>query len=493
MKRRLILLSFLIFCSGLFCPRWGGATSGLRVTDVNTYAFSLVWLANQAASCSVNVYADAEGQEPITGLTITDESVDHPPAAQNGVMKVTVSGLTPETTYYYQIVTTSDEGTLVEPSSGPFPTGVKTEVSSTTPNNDVLAHRILRSDGLTPALGALLLVKVEGGDYPITGWVGDYDPGPPWAQVNLMNIYSATLHTSLELFGGEAITVESIGGLMGFRRLTATVPERTGEIQTLFPVPDDDQCTLVTTGPITVSDELVLNYGATYGLWHYDLGRGWTQLNTVNPEQMLAADVDDDGMEEVVASFSGYGLYVYKEATGWTQLNSVIPDNMIRLGNALVANYGATYGLWHYDQVRGWTQLNTVTPDQMLAVDMDNDGTEEVVASFSGYGLYLYKETTGWTQLNSVIPDAMMRFSQGLVANFGAAYGLWHYDQVGGWRQLNTVNPEQMIAVDVDHDGVEEVIASFSGYGLYLYKETNGWMLLNSVIPDIIIGANLIN
>jgi hypothetical protein len=162
MKRRLILLSFLIFCSGLFCPRWGGATSGLRVTDVNTDAFSLVWLANQAASCSVKVYADREGNNLINGLTITDESADHPPAAQNGVMKVTVAGLTPETTYYFQIVTTSDEGILVEPSSGPLPS-VRTELSSGYVNNDVLAHRILRSDGSTPALGALLLVEVDGG------------------------------------------------------------------------------------------------------------------------------------------------------------------------------------------------------------------------------------------------------------------------------------------------------------------------------------------
>jgi len=87
----------------------------------------------------------------------------------------------------------------------------------------------------------------------------------------------------------------------------------------------------------------------------------------------------------------------------------------------------------------------------------------------------------------------MMRLGSGLVVNYGVTYGLWHYDQVRGWTQLDTVNPDQMLAVDMDNDGMEEVIASLSGYGLCLYKETIGWILLNSVIPEAIIGANLIH
>ena len=125
-------------------------------------------------------------------------------------MKVRVSGLKPGTTYYFQIVTTTDEGTLIEPPNGPFPS-VTTELSSSPPINDVLLHKILASDGSTPALGALLLVEVEGADYPITGWVGDGYTAP-LAGVDLANIYSATSHLYLDLSGGEAVTLESIGG-----------------------------------------------------------------------------------------------------------------------------------------------------------------------------------------------------------------------------------------------------------------------------------------
>jgi len=37
---------------------------------------------------------------------------------------------------------------------------------------------------------------------------------------------------------------------------------------------------------------------------------------------------------------------------------------------------------------------------------------------------------------------------------------------------------------DIDNDGVEELVVSFSGYGLYYFDEIDGWQFLNAVIPD---------
>jgi hypothetical protein len=225
-------------------------TGRLRVTDVTRRAFSAVWVTNQAASCLVNVYSDPEGESLVRGLTIIDESADHPLAAENGVMKVRVVGLRADTPYYFQIMTVNDEGMLIEPAGGDLPS-VRTEVTSQLVNNDVLAHRILMSDGSTPALGALLLAEVEGADYPVTGWV-DEGFDAPWALVDLNNLYDKEEHANLELNvnGGATITLESIGGLMGFRRLIATVPAEIGVIQPLDPEPEDDECTLDNAAPV---------------------------------------------------------------------------------------------------------------------------------------------------------------------------------------------------------------------------------------------------
>jgi VCBS repeat-containing protein len=221
-------------------------TARLRVTDVTTGAFSVVWVANQEASCFVNVYSDAGGESLVRGLTIVDESANHFPAARNGVMKVDVTGVEENTVYYFQIVTVNSEGMLIEPTEGDLPS-VKTELTGQTIFNDVLAHRILMSDGITPALGALLVAEVEGANYPVTGWVGEWFTAP-WVLVDLSNLFDEN-HTNLELAGGEAIVLESLGGLMGFRRLSGTVPPENGEIQTLIPEPNDDECTLDDSGP----------------------------------------------------------------------------------------------------------------------------------------------------------------------------------------------------------------------------------------------------
>jgi hypothetical protein len=244
--RRVIFIFLFVLCVGIY-PGWGCAASKLWVTDVTPGAFSLVWVANGPASCSAKVYADAAGTEPITGLSITSDSANHAPAEQNGVMKVNISGLAPGTTYYFQTVTVGPGGTLLEPDSGPLPS-VRSEVSSSVVKNDVLAHKILKSDRSTPAQGALLVAEVEGGSYPITGWVGSGAP-LPWVLVDLNNIYSKTAHRNLELSGGEAITLESVGGLMGFRRLVGTVPEEIQSeavsIRVLSPTPSSDQCALI--------------------------------------------------------------------------------------------------------------------------------------------------------------------------------------------------------------------------------------------------------
>jgi len=59
-----------------------------------------------------------------------------------------------------------------------------------------------------------------------------------------------------------------------------------------------------------------------------------------------------------------------------------------------------------------------------------------------------------------------------------------YWDTAGGRQQRNAVVPGQMTVVDIDNDGVEELVVSFSGYGLYYFDEIDGWQFLNAVIPD---------
>ena len=238
------------------------------------------------------------------------------------------------------------------------------------------------------------------------------------------------------------------------------------------------------------TDELVLNYGVTYGLWHYGQTTGWAQLNTARPAQMLTADIDSDGVEELVAGFTGYGLYTYDPTNLWTPINTVIPENMIRLNNGIACDFGATHGLWYWTQTGGWEQWNSADPDKLLAVDVDNDGADELVASFAGYGLYWRDETGLWTPINTTIPENMIPLSNGIACDYGATYGLWYWSQAGGWQQWSTVNPDKLLAVDVDNDGADDLVASFAGYGLCWRNGTGPWTPINTVIPENMIRLN---
>jgi probable HAF family extracellular repeat protein len=239
-------------------------------------------------------------------------------------------------------------------------------------------------------------------------------------------------------------------------------------------------------GLANLKDELVCNFGATYGLWHYDQAIGWTQLNTVAPVQIISVDIDSDGQDELAASFAGYGLYIYDSTNGWTRINAVVPDEMIRFGNSLAVDYGTAYGLWQYNPSSGWAQLNTVDPGLMVAVDLNNDGADELVASFTGHGLYTYNSGT-WTQINTVVPQAMIPFGNALAVDYGTTYGLWQYAPSSGWTRLNAVDPSLMVAVDLNNDGADELVASFTGYGLYTYN-SGTWTQINTVVPQAVVG-----
>jgi hypothetical protein len=162
--------------------------------------------------------------------------------------------------------------------------------------------------------------------------------------------------------------------------------------------------------------------------------------------------------------------------------------------DGIACDFGVTYGLWHWDQTGGWVRWNAADPGQLLAVDIDNDGTDELIATFVGYGLYTYDPADGWIRINTTLPDAMIHLGNGVACDFGTAYGLWYWTKTGGWIRWNASDPDKLLAVDINNDGTDELIASFTGYGLYTYNPaTQAWVRINTTLPDAGLGINLIN
>ena len=207
-------------------------TASLRVTDVTPVQFKVVWATAEPAVSSSRVFLDENGTLPCAEAEVISESAQHPPAEDIGVMKVRVTGLKPDTSYFFQMESKSKITDTVSlyPQSPPF-LEVRTEKSSTVVRNDVLAQKIDAADS-QPSKGMLVIASVAKASYPVSGWVGDGVP-EQWAAIDMNNFYDRDSHSNLQLSGGEVIDLTLFGGSLGSFDTQDAVPSATGNIQPL--------------------------------------------------------------------------------------------------------------------------------------------------------------------------------------------------------------------------------------------------------------------
>jgi hypothetical protein len=236
MAKRLKYLISLALSLSLFIPGFSDASiimaDSVHVTDVTPVTFSVVWATSEPATCSLDVFVDADGTIPYTDAVVTSESAEHPPAEDIGVMKAKVVGLKPATHYFFRTRTISknDNNVYLYPAGSPL-IEVETEQESIIVQNDMVALKVSIGED-KPAPGTLVIASLDKATFPVSGWVGHGVPAQ-WAAINTNNFYDKTTHENLELDGGEAINLLVFAGLQGLVELQDTVPEKSGEVQAL--------------------------------------------------------------------------------------------------------------------------------------------------------------------------------------------------------------------------------------------------------------------
>lgn len=244
-----LLISFLLATgSALAVPE----TVSVRVTDVTTTSFALVWLTDVAADPAVQVFRDAAGANPITEtlaiVAMPDTSSPVVAAArQKGIMKVRVSGLDAATSYYVRTVTADPANPAsvgysslqeVTTATAILPYRQAEDGNLSPLANDLLAFRVYirpADPADFPGLGDLLLLEADGGQYPLSTFAGEGIVAPEGI-LDLNNLFGVE-GESLDLLGGEKATLRIYRGntlstLLHYRR---------------FPV-DDGQTTV--TAPV---------------------------------------------------------------------------------------------------------------------------------------------------------------------------------------------------------------------------------------------------
>jgi hypothetical protein len=216
--------------------------SHLMVTDVTTVSFSVIWASSEASTADIEVYEDADGTIAVADAIITPHPVNDPinassivEAAENsGVMKVMVTGLQADTTYFFKTITTSisTDDITEEPAASPF-SAVTTELATVRTyldgtdvlpfSNDVIIEPCYLEDGTTPADGSLLIATVAGGHHPITAFVGD-GVDSPYALIDLNNMFSRETFENIDLTQGINLTLLNFRGVLGNSIVTHHTP-----------------------------------------------------------------------------------------------------------------------------------------------------------------------------------------------------------------------------------------------------------------------------
>jgi len=234
----------------------GPTVKDLFVTDVTPRSFSVIWASDEESRIDfpfLSVYIDPDGLVPVVDAEVTPHPVENGStvipafAEENGVMKVRVKGLEPDTTYYFQTTTTSKMSgeTTLYPEVPPFP-AVTTEKRSSRSmesgedvvpfTNDLVYAECYFDDGVTPAEGTLLISTVEGGNYPVSAFVGD-GIDPPFALIDLNNIFGRDSNESLNVTQNRNLTLVNFRGRFGNVLVTHRVPGNSGLCEIKVPEP----------------------------------------------------------------------------------------------------------------------------------------------------------------------------------------------------------------------------------------------------------------
>jgi hypothetical protein len=370
-------------------------TSNVMVTDVTPTSFSVVWSASEASKPGLNVFYAEDGATIVEDAVVvahpvndsTNEAAIIEAAENRGVMKVMVAGLEPDTSYYFQTITTSKSTleTTFEPASAPF-AEITTEVEAVRTyqdeedimpfSNDIILEPCYLDDGATAADGTLLIATVAGANYPISAFVGDGIESP-YALIDLNNVYSRDDYENLNVAQGENLTLLNYRGLSGYSVVTYDIPEdqtlcevkRAGSSLKIGWNMFSSQLDPVDTDVLSVLSPIIDGMEA---IWAYDASEDhWYRYDQTNPFPWLN-DLDE------VQSNVGYWIVMNQESalkvngafssesielkTGWNFVGGKPIDTLpvLEAFGSVAENLVA---VWHYETETGnWLKYDNENP-----------------------------------------------------------------------------------------------------------------------------------
>lgn len=223
--RRCLLAGWLAIAAGLVCARGAVTIDNVRVTNVGTTTFTVVWTTSELSTPGLDVFSDSEGAHQVTGfgieyypLTEGDPALASDADARAArraleslarlrlVTVVRVSGLAPGTLYYVRPRTFGAGGVDNGAAVVPLQAITTASYSSFVPDARLLR---VRFPGIS-AEGMVALVFGPEGTLPLSAIVGDDTEGDT-ALVSLANLFSVSTGTNALYAVPQTIKIRLLG------------------------------------------------------------------------------------------------------------------------------------------------------------------------------------------------------------------------------------------------------------------------------------------
>lgn len=256
----------------------------------------------------------------------------------------------------------------------------------------------------------------------------------------------------------------------------------------------------------TGRDDLVVDFGAQYGIWRWMNDTSWAALHAVTARHLATADVDADGHDDVVVDFGPqYGIWLWMNNAGWVGLHGISAREIKRAdvdGNGrgdLVIDFGSPYGIWLRMNNTDWVPLHGTSAREMVRANLDGNGRDDLVVDFGpSYGIWVWMNNTNWVGLYGASATHLAAGDfdgngiDDLVVDFGPQYGIWLRMNNAAWVGLTADSSRHLAIGDVDGNGRDDVIADLGEkLGIWVRLNNAGWLQLHAVVAQHLIAADI--
>ena len=250
-----------------------------------------------------------------------------------------------------------------------------------------------------------------------------------------------------------------------------------------------------------VGDEVVMDFGSTFGAWIHHNGSFYSQLHSASPEEMAAGDLDGNGQADILLDFPGFGVWVWRNGHSWFQLHAMNVTAMETgdidgNGQADVIMMFPGFGVWVWLNDSLWFQLHPSDAATLTAADIDGSGHADVIIDFGPAGLWAWMNNASWQQRHVLSSEEVAAGNIGgadwmdIVVDF-PGWGVWILFDNTTWLQLHTTNVTVMATGDTDGNGQTDVILAFPGAGVWLWRNNSEWVQLHEFQAEDLLAADI--